>query len=185
MYKRQGYARSKSGKLSIAYDNTAGAAAFAARLFNKRTGLDLIEVPYRSSAQMSQDVASGVEQVMMSSIIAANALVQAGRIRLLAVTSERRFPGLPDLPALRESVPGLVMNGFFAVVAPAGTPPAVIARLSQAIGQYLSSPDIQQRLLSLGLATDGGGTPESTARTIRQEQEQWQALGKELGIEPQ
>jgi tripartite-type tricarboxylate transporter receptor subunit TctC len=179
------YAKSNPGKLSIAFDNTAGAAAFAAKLFNKRAGLDLIEVPYRSSGQMTQDVAGGVNQVMMSSIAAANAVVQAGKVRRLAVTSGKRFPGLPDLPSLSETMPGLVMDGFFAVVAPAGTPAEVITRLNGAMGQYLKGPDIQQRLLAIGLATDGGGTPESTAQTIRREQDQWRALGKELGVEPQ
>jgi tripartite-type tricarboxylate transporter receptor subunit TctC len=179
------YGKSNSGKLSIAFDNTAGAGAFGAKLFNKRADLNLIEVPYRSSGQMTQDVAGGVNQVMMSSIAAANAVVQAGKVRRLAVTSGKRFPGLPELPSLSETMPGLVMDGFFAVVAPAGTPAEVITRLNGAMGQYLKGPDIQQRLLAIGLATDGGGTPESTAQTIHREQDQWRALGRELGVEPQ
>lgn len=179
------YAKANPGKLSIAFDNTAGAAAFAAKLFNKRAGLGMTEVPYRSSAQLNQDVAAGIDQVMMSSIAAANAVVQAGKVRQLAVTSEKRFPGLPDLPSLSETVPGVVMNGFFAVVAPVGTPADVIARLNREIGNYLKGPEIQARLLTLGLATEGGGTPESTAQTIGKEQAQWRALGKELNVEPQ
>src|SRR6516162_10134713 len=149
------YAKANRGKLSIAFDNTAGAAAFAAKLFNKQSDLGLVEVPYRSAAQATQDVASGINQVMMSSIAAANAVVQAGKVRRLAVTSGKRFPGLPDLPALHETVPGIVMDGFFAIVAPAGTPAEVVARLNREIGQYLKGPDIQERLLSLGLATEG------------------------------
>jgi hypothetical protein len=107
------YAKANRGKLSIAFDNTAGAAAFAAKLFNKQADLGLVEVPYRSAAQATQDVASGINQVMMSSIAAANAVVQAGKVRRLAVTSGKRFPGLPDLPSLHETVPGIVMDGFF------------------------------------------------------------------------
>jgi tripartite-type tricarboxylate transporter receptor subunit TctC len=179
------YAKANRGKLSIAFDNTAGAAAFAAKLFNKQADLGLVEVPYRSAAQPTQDVASGINQVMMSSIAAANAVVQAGKVRRLAVTSGKRFPGLPDLPSLHETVPGIVMDGFFAVVAPAGTPSEVIAQLNHEIGLYLSGPDVEERLLTLGLSTDGGGTPESTAQVIRREQEQWRAFGKELNIEPQ
>ena len=94
------------GKLSIAFDTTAGAAAVAARLFNRRADLGLIEVPYRSAAQMAQDVATGVNPVLMSSIAAATAVVQAGKVRRLAVTSAKRFVGLPDLPALNETLPG-------------------------------------------------------------------------------
>jgi tripartite-type tricarboxylate transporter receptor subunit TctC len=179
------YAKSIPNKLSIAFDTTAGAAAFAARLLNKRAGLDLVEVPYRSAAQMTQDVASGINQVMMSSIAAANAVVQSGKVRPLAVTSGKRFPGLPELPSLRETVGGIVMNGLFAVVAPAGTPAEITERLNRAIGEYLEEPNVQARLLALGLATEGAGTPASAAQTIRAEQEAWRTLAKELGIEPQ
>jgi tripartite-type tricarboxylate transporter receptor subunit TctC len=179
------YAKANPGRLSIAFDNTAGAAAFAAKLFNKQGDLGLIEVPYRSAAQVTQDVASGVNQVMMSSIAAANAVVQTGKVRRLAVTSGRRFPGLPDLPSLHETMPGIIMDGFFAIVAPAGTPSEVIAQLNREIDRYLSGPDVEERLLTLGLSTDGGGTPESTAQAIRKEQEQWRAFGKELHVKPQ
>jgi tripartite-type tricarboxylate transporter receptor subunit TctC len=181
------YAKANRGKLSIAFDTTAGAAAaaFAAKLVNKRADLGLVEVPYRSAAQMTQDVASGVNQVMMSSIAAANAVVQAGKVRRIAITSAKPFPGLPDLPPISTAVPGVVMNGLFAVVAPAGTPPDIIARLNREIAAYLKGAEINERLLSFGLATEGAGTPESTAQLIRQEQEQWRALAKELAIEPQ
>jgi tripartite-type tricarboxylate transporter receptor subunit TctC len=179
------YAKANRGKLSIAFDTTAGAAAFAAKLVNKRADLGLIEVPYRSAAQMVQDVASGVNQAMMSSVAAANAVVEAGKVRRIAITSRSRFPGLPDLPSVSEAVPGVVMNGWFAVVAPAGTPAHIVAKLNRAIGDYLKGPDIQQRLLSFGLATEGAGTPETTGQFIRQEQEHWRALAKELDIQPQ
>jgi tripartite-type tricarboxylate transporter receptor subunit TctC len=179
------YTKVNRGKLSIAFDTTAGAAAFAARLLNKRADLGLTEVPYRSAAQMGQDVASGVTQVLMSSIAAANPFIQAGKIRRIAITSGTRFPGLPDLPSVSETLPGVVMNGWFAVVAPAGIPADIVVRLNREIREYLKGPEIQQRLLSFGLATDGAGTPESTGRFIRQEQERWRALAKELDIQPQ
>jgi tripartite-type tricarboxylate transporter receptor subunit TctC len=179
------YAKANRGKLSIGFDNTAGAAAFAAKLLNRRADLGLVEVPYRSSAQMTQDAASGVVQVLMSSIAAARAMVEAGKLRRLGVTSASRFPALPDLPAVREFAPGVVMNGWFAVVAPAATPASIVAKLNREIGAYLKGPDIQQRLYTFGLATEGAGTPESTAQFIRADQQQWRALAKELDVEPQ
>jgi tripartite-type tricarboxylate transporter receptor subunit TctC len=179
------YAKANPGKLSIAFDTTAGAAGFAARLFNKRTGLGLAEVPYRAAAQMVQDAGSGVTQVMMSSIAAANPMVQAGKVRQLAVTSEKRFPGLPDLPTLAEAVPGVVMNGWFAVVAPAGIPADIVQRVNRDVGEFLKGAEIRDRLLKFGLATEGAGTPESTGEYIRREQAQWQSLAKELDIQPQ
>jgi tripartite-type tricarboxylate transporter receptor subunit TctC len=179
------YAKANRGKLSVAFDTTAGAAAVAAKLLNRRGDLGLTEVPYRSAAQMTQDVASGTVQVMVSSVAAANAVVQAGKVRRLAITSEQRFPGLPDLPSLNETVPGVVMNGWFAVVAPTGTSPDIVARLNREIGEYLKGPEIQKRLLSFGLATEGAGTPQSTGQFITQQQERWRALAKELDIVPQ
>ena len=89
------------------------------------------------------------------------------------------------MPTLRETVPGVVMNGFFAIVAPAGTPADIVARLNREIGVYLSGSEIRDRLLAFGLATGGGGTPESSTAAIRKEQEQWRAFGKELNVEPQ
>ncbi len=179
------YAKANPGKLSIAFDNTAGAAAFGAKLFNKRTGLGLVEVPYRSAGQLMQDVSAGINQVMMSSITAALAVVKSERVRPIAIASERRFPGLPDLPPIKDTVPGVAMNGFFAIVAPAGTLPEVITKLNHAIDDYLRDPEVQAKLITFGLATGGGGTPESTAQAIHAEQDMWLALGKELNIEPQ
>jgi tripartite-type tricarboxylate transporter receptor subunit TctC len=179
------YAHANRDRLSLAYDTTAGAAAFAAKLLNKRADLGLAEVPYRSAAQMGQDIASGVTQAMMSSIAAANPFIQAGRIRRIAITSGVRFPGLPDLPSVSETLPGVVMDGFFAIVAPAGTSPSIIARMNREIGKFLEGPDIQERLLAFGLSTGGAGTPQSTGEYIRREQAQWREFAKELGVEAQ
>ena len=179
------YARANRDKLSLAYDTTAGAAAFAAKLVNRRADLGLAEVPYRSAAQMGQDIASGVTQAMMSSIAAANPFIQAGKIRRIAITSGVRFPGLPDLPSVNETLPGVVMDGFFAIVAPTGTSPTIIARMNREIAEFLDGPDIRERLLAFGLATGGAGTPESTGAYIRREQAQWREFAKELGVEAQ
>jgi tripartite-type tricarboxylate transporter receptor subunit TctC len=179
------FAKANRGKLSIAFDNTAGAAPFAAKLLNRRADLGLVEVPYRATAQMTQDAASGVVQVLMSSIVAARAMVEAGKLRRLAVTSPARFPGLPDLPAVNEFAPGVAINGWFAVVAPAGTPADVVARVNREIGKYLEGPDIRERLYTFGLATEGAGTPESAAEFIRADQAQWRGLAKELDVRPQ
>src|SRR6266404_7637981 len=179
------YAKANRGKLSMAFDTTAGAAAFAAKLFNRRADLGLVEVPYRSAAQMTQDVASGVNQVMMSSIAAAQSVVDAGKVRRIAITSTTRFRGLPDLPAVSETLPGIAVDGFFAIVAPAGTPADIVARLNREIAEYLKGPEIQQRLISFGLATEGAGTPAGTAQFIRNEQDHWRALAQELDVEPQ
>jgi tripartite-type tricarboxylate transporter receptor subunit TctC len=177
------YAKANRGKLSIAFDNTAGAAAFAAKLLNRRADLGLVEVPYRSTAQMTQDAASGVVQVLMSSIAAARAMVEAGKLRRLAVTSPSRFPALPDLPAVNEFAPGVALNGWFAVMAPAGTPAEIVVRVNRETDAVLKGPGIQERLYTFGVATEGAGTPASTTAFIRADQERWRKLAEELAIE--
>ena len=179
------HAKANPGKLSYAVDVTAGAAPFAARLLNKRANLGMVEVPYKSAAQMAQDVASGTIPVLISSMAAANAMVQAGKIRRLALTATKRFPPLPDLPTINETVPGVTMDGWFVVVAPAGVPPDAVKRLNAAVGEFLKGEDINKRLAGFGLGTSGAGTPELTGDFIRREQDKWRALAQELNIEKQ
>jgi tripartite-type tricarboxylate transporter receptor subunit TctC len=179
------YAKANPGKLSYAVDVTAGAAPIAARLFNKRAELGLVEVPYRSAAQMLQDVAAGTVPVLISSMAASNAMVQAGKVRRLAISSSKRFPPLPDLPAINETVPGVAMDGWFVVVAPISTPAEAVQRMNREIGEFLKGDQINARLTGFGLATSGAGTPQSTGEFIAREQEKWRALAVELKIEPQ
>jgi tripartite-type tricarboxylate transporter receptor subunit TctC len=179
------HAKANPGKLSYAVDVTAGAAPFAARLLNKRANLGMVEVPYRSAAQMVADVASGTVPVLIASMAASNAMVQAGKIRRLALSSTKRFPPLPDLPTLNETVPGVTMDGWFVLVAPAGVPADIVARMNKEIGEFLKGEDIRTRLAGFGLATSGAGTPESTSAFIAGEQARWRALANELEIQPQ
>ena len=179
------YAKANPTKLSYAVDVTAGAAPIAARLFNKRAALGMIEVPYRSAAQMTQDVASGTVPVLISSMAAANAMVQAGKIRRLALSSSQRFPALPDLPTLSETVPGVTMDGWFVLVAPTGTPADIVQRMNREVAEFLKGDAIRERLAGFGLASSGAGTPQSTGEFIAREQAKWRALALELNIEPQ
>jgi len=179
------YAKASPGKLSYAVDVTAGAAPIAARLLNKRANLGMVEVPYRSAAQMAQDVASGTIPVLISSMAASNAMVQAGKIRRIALSSSQRFPALPEIPTINETVPGVTMDGWFVVVAPAGVPADIVTRMNREIGEFLKGDEIRNRLAGFGLATSGAGTPQSTGAFILREQEKWRSLAQELGIQPQ
>jgi tripartite-type tricarboxylate transporter receptor subunit TctC len=133
---------------------------------------------------MAQDAASGVNPVLMSSIAAANAVVQAGKVRPLAVTSAMRFQGLPDLPALNETLPGVVVDGWFGVVAPAGTPREVVNRLNAEIGNALAAPDVKERALSAG-AEPAPSSPEEFAAYIREETKKWGEVVRTAGIKLQ
>ena len=179
------YARANPDKLSYAADATAGGAVFVGRLLNKRAGLGMAEVAYRSAAQMVQDVATGVVPVLVSSIAVAAPFRQTGHLRAIAVMSSTRFPSMPDVQAVNETLPGVQVDGWFVVVAPKATPDAIVLKMNGAIGEFLALPDIQRRLLDIGLATGGADTPEGTAGLIRQQQQVWRELARELDIQPQ
>ena len=179
------YAKANPGKLSYAVDVTAGAAPFAARLLNKRANLGMVEVPYRSAAQMTSDVASGIVPVLISSMAASNAMVQAGKIRRIALSSSNRFPPLPELPTIGETVPGVTMDGWFVLVAPAGVPADIVARMNKEVAEFLKGDEISTRLAGFGLATSGAGTPQSTGAFIASEQDRWRSLAQELDVQPQ
>ena len=145
----------------------------------------MAEVAFRSTGQLLLDVVVGRIPVLVSSISAARPFIESGDLRHLAVFSNRRFPSLPDVPTVAETLPGLVLDGWFVVMAPAGTPAPIIDRMNKAIGEFLKGADIQKRLLDIGLATSGAGTPASTAEFVAVEQKRWLDLSKEIGIEAQ
>lgn len=179
------WVKANPGKVSYGVDATAGAAVFYGRLINRRAGLDMAEVPYRTAAQMVQDAAAARLQVMVSSIVVAQPFVEKGDIRQIALFSSRRFPTLPNLPTVAETIPGTGYDGWFTVIAPAGTPAEPVARMNKAIGEFLKKPDTQDRLHKIGLASSGTGTPDEVQAYIRKGQEQWKALAQELSIEAQ
>ena len=179
------YGRANPGKLSYAADATAGGAVFVGRLLNKRAQLDMAEVAYRSAAQMVQDAATGVVPVLISSIAIAVPFHTTGHLRPIAVMSSTRFPSMPDVQAVNETLPGVEVDGWFVVVAPKGTPAAIVQKMNGAIGAFLTQPDIQRRLIDIGLATGGADTPEGTAAMIAKQQDAWRVLAKELDIQAQ
>ncbi len=180
------YGKANPGKLSYALDITVTAAQVSGRLLNKRAGLDMTEVPYRSPPQMATDVASGRIPVTVSSLAASGAMIQASKIRPLGWFGSNRFSYFPDVPTVSETVPGVVVDAWFVIVGPTGTPPDVVARLNREINDYLKSArDIGARFAKVGLGVSGAGTPDSIARFIRDEQAKWRALATELKIEPQ
>jgi tripartite-type tricarboxylate transporter receptor subunit TctC len=179
------YAKANPGKLSYAIDTSSGLQLAIGQLLTKRAALDWVQVPYRSTPQMMQDTAAGVVQVMISSVTAVQAFAAAGKVRTIAISSEKRFPGLDDLPTIAEVLPGFNIDGWFVVVGPAGTPAPYVDRLNAAIGEFLKEQDISPRLRQFGLASSGAGTPRSTGEFISAELDRWVALAKELDIKPQ
>ena len=179
------FAKANPEKASYAVDATAGSGVYSARLLKQRGGVEIAEVAYRSTAQMLQDAVVGRVPVLVSSISAARPFIESGDLRHIAVFSNRRFPSLPDVPTVAETLHGLVLDGWFVVMAPTGTPTPIVDRMNKAIGEFLKGADIQKRLLDIGLATSGAGTPASTAEFIAVEQKRWLDLSKEISIAAQ
>ena len=109
--------------------------------------------------------------------------MKSGKLRWIAVSSAQRFPGLDDLPTIAETLPGFRIDGWFVVVAPAGTPTPILEKLNQEINAVFKSREIRERALAFGLGVSDAGTPEATQAFIRSEQERWHGLVAELGME--
>jgi tripartite-type tricarboxylate transporter receptor subunit TctC len=179
------HAKANPGRLSYAIDASSGYQVVIGQLLTKRAGIDMVAVPYRATAQVLQDTAAGTTQLMISAVAAVEGFVQSGKLRRIAITSAQRFPGLDDLPTVAETLPGFRVDGWLAVVAPAGTPEPIIARLNREIDAFIKEPETQARLRAMGFATRGAGTPDLIKAFIRSEIDAWAALTRELNIQPQ
>ena len=179
------YAKANPGKLNYGIDASSGYQVVIGQLLAKRAGIEMVAVPYRATAQVLQDTVSGINPVMISAVAAVQGFVQSGKLRRIAITSGQRFPGLDDLPTVAETLPGFRVDGWLAVVAPAGTPEPIINRLNREIDAFVKEPETQQRLLALGFATKSAGTPTSIGQFMRSEIEAWRVLASELNIQPQ
>lgn len=178
-------AKQRPGELAYAFDISSGYAAVIGQLLNRRAGTQMVEVPYKATAQAIQDTITGRTQLMISSVTATDSFVKAGKLRRIAISADRRYPGFTDVPTIAEMFPGFKIDGWFAVVAPAGAPANAIQRLNHEIDAFLKEPETHERLLQFGLGTSGAGTPQSTGEFIRTERERWATIVKELNIQPQ
>jgi len=115
-----------------------------------RTGINVVRVPYRGAVEAHEGLTAGEVQVMFDGLGSAMASVKSGAVRALAVTSARRWPELPDIPAVAEFVPNYVVNGWLGVGAPRATPPEIIDRLNKEINAVLAEPGIKSKLANLG-----------------------------------
>ena len=179
------YSKANPGKLSYGVDTSSGYAVVIGQLLGKRGGVDWVQVPYKSTPQMLQDTAAGTTQLMISSIGAVQGMVAGGKLRMVAISSDRRFPGLEHVSTIAETLPDFRIEGWFAVMAPIGTPQPIVDRMNKEIDAFLKTADLPPKLKNLGLATNGAGTPQSTADFIQAEQDRWKKLVVELDIQPQ
>jgi len=142
------------------------------------------EIRYKANQQNVQDALAGRTQFMISSLATTEALVRAGKMRRIAVASSARFPGLEDLATVNETLPGVVVDGQYYLVGPAGLPREITQRLNREGEAYVRDPEVAKRLLTLGLKlAPSAGTPESTADYLRRERARWEQMTREVKFE--
>ena len=165
-------AKANPNRLNYASQGNGTTGHLAAELFKSMAGVNIVHVPYKSSAPAQTDLLSGQVEMMLVELSSVLQHISAGRLRALAVGSEKRNPFLPDVPAMSEVLPGFVALTWFGMVAPPRTPSAIVNRLSTAVVEAIQQPDVAKRLHGLTLNAIGS-TPEEMALFMRQERERW------------
>ncbi len=174
-------ARAKPGEINFASSGHGTPAHLAGELFNSMAGVKLVHIPYKGAAPALADLLGGQVQIMFSTMPPALPHVKDGKLRALAVTSRKRSPATPELPTMDEAaLPGFEAITWHGVVAPAGTPAAIIARLNREIVAILHLPEVVERLSGQG-AEALGSTPEEFAAYIKSESAKWAKVVRESG----
>jgi tripartite-type tricarboxylate transporter receptor subunit TctC len=169
------YAKANPGKLNFASAGIGTAPHLAAELVKLRAGIDMTHVPYRGIGASYPDVISGKVQLGFSSIAGALPFTSDNRVRAIATTLATRSKVFPDVPAIAETLPGFDVDLWTAVFAPAGMPPAVLARLNGDINKALQHPDMKAALAKIGVEPRGTSPEQSTAFT-KAEYEKWKQV---------
>jgi tripartite-type tricarboxylate transporter receptor subunit TctC len=175
------YCRANPGKVSYASAGYGTSVHMSAELFKALTKIEMVHVPYRGSALAFPDIMSNKVQLIFDNLPAALEHVRAGNVRALGVTSPQRWPGLPEIPAIAETVAGFEAVGFYGIAAPKGTPPEIVAILNQAVGEALKDPRLVARLTEIG----GIPKPMTSAefgRLVADETEKWRKVVEFAGV---
>jgi tripartite-type tricarboxylate transporter receptor subunit TctC len=171
-------ARAQPGKLNYASNGNGSSSQLAAVMFASMTGIDIVHIPYKGLAPALADLLGGQDQLMFSSIVAILPQVRAGKLKALAVTSRRRMSLLPDLPTIAESgVAGYESSSWYGILAPAGTPPDIVARLHDELVKVLAQEDVRKALAQEG-AEPVGNSPQEFAAFISAEKQRLGAVIK-------
>lgn len=174
-------ARRNPGKLNYA-TSIATSVHLAAELFKAKAGVNILMVPYKGMGPALLDLVAGHVDMAFANPAAAGAYVQAGRLRALAVTGEKRYTKLPDVPTVAEAaIPGFEASTWWGILAPAGTPSAVVAEVNAKLAHALAQPDVRDRIAALG-ADLVGGPPERLAAHLRAEIPKWRAVVRHANI---
>lgn len=179
------YGKANPGKLSFASSGLGGAPHFSGELFKTMADIDMVHVPYKGSTLAHPDLISGRTSLMFDTVAAINTQVKSEKVRALAVTTARRSAVAADVPTMAEAgMSGYETSTWGGILAPAGTPKAVVAKLNAEINKALSAPDVRQRLQEAGIEV-GGGTPQQFSSFIQSEMAKWAKVAKDADIQPE
>jgi tripartite-type tricarboxylate transporter receptor subunit TctC len=176
--------KASPGKFSYGSPGFATVQHLAFELFKKQAGVDVVHVPYKGAAPMMPDLISG--QIPLGIISASPALAQskAGKLKAIALSSPVSLPAAPDWPAMAATLPGFDASPRLFILAPAGTPQAVVAQLNGALKTALAQPDLQENFARQG-ATPDWSSPEALAAQIAAETRKWTAVARDAGLKPE
>jgi tripartite-type tricarboxylate transporter receptor subunit TctC len=175
------YAKKNPGKLNRASGGSGTSMHLSGELFCSQAEVKMPHIAYKGSAPALTDLLGGQVDLMFDSIITAAPYVRSGKLRALGITGTQRSPVLPDVPTIAESgLPGYSAFGWTGVVAPAGTPEPIIAKLNDAINRALAAPDLRKTLLAQA-AEPVGSTPQEFAAFMAAETEKWAQAVKASG----
>ena len=178
------YAKANPKKVSFASAGVASVGHLTGELLNELAGTDMQHIPYRGSGQAVTDLLGGHIKVMISGMTSTLAHVRSGKLVAIAVTSAKRSPSAPEVPTIGETFPGVEASAWYGVLAPAGTPKPVVARLNADIHKSLQDPAVEKRLASVGFEITYG-TPEQFADYIKSEIRKWAKVVKASGAKPE
>jgi tripartite-type tricarboxylate transporter receptor subunit TctC len=178
------YAKANPGKIAYASAGPGSTNHLCAALFEKMTGVQMVHVPYRGGAPAVADTVSGQTQLFFTAGTQSLPHVNAGKLRLLAVTESRRSSLLPDVPTVAETIPGYEMAVWYGAFGPAGMPPEIVNKLNAEIGRILFLPDVKKRMDDIAVEV-AKMTPAELGVLTRGDAKKWGKLIKELNISVQ
>lgn len=175
-------ARKAPTKINYGSGGNGSPQHIAMAMFASQAGVALTHVPYKGATQAAMGVAGNEVQAAFQGIATVNALVRAGKLKLIGVTTPRRMPQFADVPTVSESgLPGFEFNSWFALMAPTGTPKAIVQTLSTEVARALGDPEVREKLIGLGL-TPRGTSPDELGKATRAQLARYGALIKQAGI---
>jgi tripartite-type tricarboxylate transporter receptor subunit TctC len=180
-----GYAKANPGKLNFGSTGIGSSMHLAGELFMRETGAQMVHVPYNAPGTATTDLIGGRIQLMFQLIPGIIGQVKSGKVHAVAVMAPQRSPALPDVPTTAElGQPQLLSSTWFALLAPKGTPPAIVQRMNAVANEVLADPAVKKRLADIG-ATTLGGTPQQLAQHLATETEKWGRVVREAHIAAQ